>query len=186
MSAQKSRVRSAIKFLFWTATAAALFTHAGMLHSNGQLAAWYYHRAAADGYAINADLFADATKDHPAVLTISQVDKIESLVAVPVKKGDLMPRNANGIIDDQILKAGKRAVVEGGTLKVSVPWQMQDAKGFKFKDTFKHKGVETNPWAAVWNVLMVIFLGLALGLMAEGFTDLLGMRVEKIRHFEGH
>jgi hypothetical protein len=62
---------------------------------------------------------------------------------------------------------------------------MEQAKGFKFKDTFKHKGVETWPWAAVWNVAIVFILGLALGLMAEGFTDMLGLRLEKIQHHTG-
>ena len=59
---------------------------------------------------------------------------------------------------------------------------MKEAKGFKFKDTFKHKGVETWPWSGVWNVLIVALLGLSLGLMAEGFTDMLGLKLEKIQH----
>jgi ABC-type dipeptide/oligopeptide/nickel transport system permease subunit len=49
-----------------------------------------------------------------------------------------------------------------------------------------HKGIQTNPWAAVWNVVMVITIGLSLGFMAEGLTDALGMRFEKISHFQGH
>jgi hypothetical protein len=61
---------------------------------------------------------------------------------------------------------------------------VKESKGFKFKDTFKHKGIETWPWVGVWNVLIVALLGVSLGLMAEGFTDMLGLRLEKIRHNE--
>jgi hypothetical protein len=46
--------------------------------------------------------------------------------------------------------------------------------------------VKTYPWAALVNVLIVIGLGVTLGYMAEGVTDLAGYKLEKIRHFEGH
>jgi hypothetical protein len=45
--------------------------------------------------------------------------------------------------------------------------------------------VETYPVAAIYNVLLVIGLSISLGFMAEGFTDLLGVRIDKIQHFEG-
>jgi hypothetical protein len=35
-------------------------------------------------------------------------------------------------------------------------------------------------------VALVIGLGISLGYMAEGATDLFGLKLEKIRHFEGH
>ena len=66
-----------------------------------------------------------------------------------------------------------------------VPVQIKESKGFKFRDTYKHKGVTTNPWSGVWNVFIVCGLGFALGMMAEGFTDMLGIEVKKIKHFEG-
>ncbi len=174
-----------IKFLFWLAAAIGLFSYAWHAHSSGQLSAWYYHGAAANGYAVNADAFKDATPQKPALLTITTSGRIEGLMAVRVKKGDRLPANANGVITDDIIKSGKRVALEGGTLKVKVPWEIKLAKGFKFKDAFKHKGVETYPWGAVWNVMMVIGLGLALGFLAEGFTDVLGIRIQKIKHFEG-
>lgn len=180
-----ARGRAVFKFVFWLGTAIGLFTYAWYCHSSGQLAAWYYHQAAADGYAVDADAFKNASPQRPALLAITAGDRIDGLVAVRVKKGDLLPKNANGVITDDIVKAGKRVNLEGASLKVKVPWELKQSKGFKFKDAFKHKGVETYPWGAVWNVLMVIGLGLALGFLAEGFTDMLGMRVEKIKHFEG-
>ena len=155
-------------------------------YTSGQMAAWYYHTAATDGYAINADTFMDATKDRPAMLPVATVERIEGPVAVAVKKGDRLPANANGLIAQEVLDKGDRAVLEGGVIKVSLPWQIKEAKGFKYKDTFKHKGIKTYPWAAVWNVLMTLGLGLTLGLMAEAITDLSGLKFEKIRHFEGH
>ena len=98
----------------------------------------------------------------------------------------LAPRYVSPALGEvKILKEGKRATLEGNHVKVTVPWEIQQAKGFKFKDTFKHKGIETDPWAAVWNVFMVLALGLSLGFMAEGFTDLLGWKIKKIEHF-GH
>ncbi len=32
---------------------------------------------------------------------------------------------------------------------------------------------------------MVIGMGLTLGYMAEGFTDMLGIKLQKIKHYEG-
>lgn len=107
-------------------------------------------------------------------------------MAVRVKKGDRLPRNTNGVISDKIVSEGKRATVQDSSLRVLVPWEIQQSKGFKFKDTFKHKGIETSPWGAVWNVMVVFLLGLSLGLMAEGFTDMIGIKLEKIQHHAHH
>ncbi len=67
-----------------------------------------------------------------------------------------MPENADGVIDSKVIKEEKRAKLEGETIKVLVASEVKDAKGFKFRDTFKHKGVETNPWSGAWNVVMVL------------------------------
>jgi hypothetical protein len=184
-AAAPSRGRAVFKFVFWLTASVGLFAYGWHAHASGQLTSWFYHRAAEDGYAVNADAFKDATAKNPATLAVTTSDRIDGLMAVKVKKGDLLPTNANGVIADKVIKAGKRASLEGNSLKVKVPWEIKDSKGFKYKDAFKHKGVETYPWAAVWNVLMVIGLGLALGFLAEGFTDVLGVRLEKIKHFEG-
>jgi hypothetical protein len=181
-----SRARAAIKFAFWAGAAAALFVIVARSYSSGQMAGWYYHRAADDGYAVNAHAFIDATKEAPAVLQVGRFERLDGLQAVKVAKGDRLPANANGVILAKVLEEGKRARLEGDTIVVTVPWKIEQSKGFKFKDTFKHKGIETYPWAAVWNVCITLGLGLSLGLMAEGFTDLLGVKLEKIRHFEGH
>jgi len=125
-----------------------------------------------------------ATKDKPVLLKIVKQDDVNGLVAIPVSKGDRLPKNANGVISLAEIKSAKRAVIEDQTIKVMVPWQIKEAKGFKYKDTFKHKGIRTNPWSGAWNVAMVLCLGLALGLLAEGFTDLMGYKIEKIQH--GH
>jgi hypothetical protein len=184
--AEPSRIRGTIKFLFWAAVACALITIVVRSHLSGQMAAWYYYRASEDGYAINSHTFKDATKDKPAVLEIGQFQRIEGLQAVPVKKGDRLPGNANGIISVDVLRQGRRATIHGNQISVTVPFQIREKSGFKFKDGFTHKGVRTNPWAALWNVGMVLGLGLSLGFMAEGFTDCLGIKIERIRHFEGH
>jgi len=181
-----TRTRAVIKFLFWTAAAATLFVVVARSYSSGQMAAWYYYSAADEGYAVNANAFMDATKEHPAVLQVGSFAAIEGLQAVPVRQGDRLPANANGVILKKVVDDGKRARREGDAIVVTVPWKIEDAKGFKFKDTFKHKGIRTYPWAAVWNVAITLGLGLSLGFMAEGFTDLLGVKLEKIRHFEGH
>lgn len=182
----RSRKRAAIKFSFWTAVSVALFVLVIQSYVSGQMASWYYHTAATDGYAVNVKAFMDAGKDNPAVLEIGSFDRVEGLQAVRVKKGDRLPANANGLITEDVLADGKRATLEGNRIKVAIPWEIKESKGFKFKDTFQHKGIRTSPWAAVWNVVVVLSLGLALGYMAEGFTDLLGMKLTRIRHFEGH
>jgi len=182
--AEVKRGKAAFKFCFWLAASVALFGYIIYTYNSGQMIRWYYYTASLDGYAIDANQSMNATKDKPAVLSIRKQDQVDGLVAIPVSKGDRLPKSANGVISLAEVKSGKRAVVQGETIKVTVPWQIKEAKGFKFKDTFKHKGIRTYPWAGIWNVAMVLALGLSLGLVAEGFTDLMGYKIEKIQH--GH
>jgi len=179
------RVRGTIKFVVWTALSAAVCIYFWMEYFNGNLQRQYYYKAKSNGWAVHAEAFKDATKDKPAMLQIGSFEKIEGLQAVPVKKGDRLPFGATGIIDKKTVDEGKRVTLEGNTLKVTVPWQIKDSKGFKYRDTFTHKGVETDPWGAVEAVLFILVLGFCLGSMAEGFTDMIGMKIEKIKHYEG-
>jgi hypothetical protein len=176
------RRRGIVKFSFWTVFAGIVIALTVRSYMSGQMAEWFYHRAAVSGYAVNVDLFKDASVSQPASLQLVGASTLDGLVAVRVAKGDRLPRNTNGVIADETVAEGERVVLAGSTLQILVPWQIKEAKGFKFKDTFKHKGVETWPWAGVWNVLIVALLGLSLGLMAEGFTDMLGLRIQKIQH----
>jgi hypothetical protein len=183
--AEAMRGRAIIKFVIWAVLSVALFVYAWSTYSSGQMVSWYYYKASTDGYAVNDSYFMNATKEKPAMLQIGTFQKLEGLQAVLVKKGDRLPENANGVIANKILKDGKRAKLEGNTLKVMVPVQVGEKSGFKYKETFKHKGVQTNPWSGVWNVFVVLFLGFFLGMMAEGFTDMMGFKLKKIQHFEG-
>ena len=183
--AEVSRGKGATKFIFWTLVAIGLFYYAFHAYYQGTLVAWYYYKASENGYAVNADALKGGTKEKPAVLQVGPFEKIEGLQAVPVKKGDRLPINATGIISNKQLKEKDRAVLEENIIKVTVPTKIKEAKGFKYKDTFKHKGIQTNPWASLWAVLLVVFLGISLGLMAEGFTDMCGFQLKKIDHFEG-
>ena len=108
--------------------------HFGANYFNGTLVSWYYYKAKSDGWAVNAEAFKKASKDLPAILEIGQFEKIEGLQAVPVKKGDRLPANTNGIIEKKVVEEGKRVTLEGNTLKVTVPSQVKEAKGFKFKE----------------------------------------------------
>src|SRR5512136_1483577 len=179
------RQKGAIKFVVWTVLAVALCIYAVYEHTSGKLDQAYYHTTKLDGFAVNTNEFFTATKEKPALLQIGKADEIKGLMAVPVKKGDRLPKNANGVIDTKTVTEGKRAKVEGDKLVVTVPWQIKETKGFKYKDTFIHKGVVTDPWSGVWNVAMTIGIGLCLGFMAEGLTDMLGWKIKKIEHF-GH
>ncbi|MFA4915319.1 MAG: hypothetical protein WC560_01430 [Syntrophales bacterium] len=183
--AEVSKARGAVKFLFWLIVTIGLFYYAFNSYFSGQMVSWYYYKASAEGYAVHTAAFKDASKENPAILEIGSFQTISGLQAVPVKKGDRLPVNTDGIISNEVLKKGKRVKLEDGYLKVMVPNEIKEAKGFKYKDSFKHKEIKTNPWSGVWNVGMVLFLGLSLGLLAEGFTDMLGFKVEKIEHFEG-
>lgn len=182
--AEIHRGKAAFKFCFWLVVSVALFGYIIHSYTSGQMIQWYYYTASLDGYAVDANLSMSGTKDKPVVLNIQKQDEVKGLVAIPVAKGDRLPRSANGVISLAELKSGKRAVLEGQTIKVTAPWQIKETKGFKFKDTFKHKGIRTNPWSGAWNVAMVLCLGLSLGLLAEGFTDLMGLKLDKIQH--GH
>lgn len=181
-SRARGRRRGIVKFIFWALIASAVIGFTVRSYTSGQMAEWFYHRASIDGYAVNADTFKGASKDKPALLRIVQSDIVDGLQAVRVHKGQRLPRNSNGIISDEVLAKGRRATLADATLRVTVPWEMKESKGFKFKDTFKHKGIVTWPWVGLWNVLIVAALGLSLGLMAEGFTDMFGLKLEKIRH----
>ena len=178
--------RGFVKFAFWTVVAAALLAFCAWEYHNGTLTRWYYWESSLDGYAVNADAFINATREKPAMLEIVKGDAVAGLQAVEVKKGQRLPSGVNGVISAAEIKAGKRVALEGTRIKVTVPWQIKEAKGFKYKDTYKHKGVVTNPWSGLYNVFIVIGLGIALGYMAEGFTDMLGVKLHKIQHFEGH
>lgn len=177
--------KGTIKFFVWGALSLALIAYVLYAHETGKIDQMYYHSTKIDGYAVNTNAFFNATKEKPALLQIGPAEEINGLMAVPVKKGERLPKGANGVIDKKVVEEGKRAKVEGDKLVVMVPWQIKESKGFKYKDTFIHKGVKTDPWSGVWNVLMTIALGLCLGFMAEGFTDLLGWKIQKIEHF-GH
>ena len=166
--AETHRGKAAFKFCFWLAASVALFGYIIHSYTSGQMIQWYYYTASLDGYAVDANLSMSATKEKPVVLNITKQDEVKGLVAIPVAKGDRLPRNANGVISLAELKSGKRAVLEGQTIKVTVPWQIKETKGFKYKDTFKHKGIKTNPWSGVWNVVMISALGLSLGLHGRG------------------
>ncbi len=177
--------KGAMKFAVWGFLSVALMWYAIHSYTSGQMISWYYYEAKEDGYAIHSDAFKSATKEKPAVLEIGAFKAVEGLQAVKVKKGERLPQGVDGIIGDKVIKEGKRAVLEGNSLKVLVPTQMKEAKGFKYKDSFKHKGVKTNPWSGPWNVAIVLGIGICLGMMAEGFTDMLGIKLQKIKHYEG-
>jgi len=183
--ADNQKSRGAIKFVVWAALAVALCVYAIYAHESGKIDQMYYHSTKLDGYAVNTNEFFTATKEKPALLKIGPADEIQGLMAVPVKKGDRLPKGANGVVEKKIVDEGKRAKVVGDNLVMMVPWQIKETKGFKYKDRFIHKGVKTDPWSGVWNVAMTIAIGLCLGFMAEGFTDMLGWKIKKIEHF-GH
>ena len=186
MAEQKSRGRAVLKFLFWAAAAAGVLAVAIQSFVSGQMEAWFYYEAAKGGYAVNADSFRDATTKAPVALDIVATQVIVGRQAVPVKRGDRLPRNANGVIETSVVEKGRRVALAGTQLLVKVPWEIKESKGFKFRDTFKHKGIRTYAWAALWNVLIVLGLGVTLGFMAEGFTDILGLKISRIQHHVGH
>jgi hypothetical protein len=185
MAEKVSHARGIIKFVVWTGISAAICVYFWAQYFNGNLMKQYYYKTKTSGWAVNAMAFDAATKDKPAILQVGSFAKIEGLQAVPVKKGDLLPANATGVIDEKTVKEGKRVALEGNTLKVMIPSQIKESKGFAFRDTFTHKGVETDPWGGAWAVGFILILGLSLGLMAEGFTDMIGMKISKIKHYEG-
>lgn len=185
---QAHHKKATVKLIFWLIAAVSLVSYISHSYTSGQMIRWYYYRASVDGYAIDANTFAKATKENPVQLAIVTANEIRGLQAVPVRKGDRLPQNTNGVISTSELKAAKRVSMDAqtNTIRVAVPTQIKESKGFKYKDTFKHKGVRTNPWSGVWNVSMVLLLGLTLGLLAEGITDFMGMKIEKIDHAIAH
>lgn len=174
--------RPIIKLVFWTLATAAIFAFAIQAYVNGDMARLYFHKAKADGYAINDKLIAHGTVEKPVILKVEQSDSITGLQAIPVKKGDLLPENATGVIDSKVVAEGRRVALEGDTLKVMIPWELTSSKGFTTKETFRHKNVETNPMGGVWNLTVVLTMGLCLGLLAESITDVLGIKVSKSAH----
>lgn len=180
------RMRGTIKFLFWAAAAAGVFWYAIGFYRSGKMVHWYYYQAKADGYAVNARAFMDATPEKPALLEIGDFGTLDGLQAKLVKKGEILPSNTTGVIALDLVEQGRRVALDGGRLKVSVPWEWHEKKGFRYKDSFTHKNVKTNPLSGVWNLVMVGLIGLCLGYLAEGFTDMLGWKFKKIDHTVGH
>ena len=177
-----SRPRAALKFLGWLAAAASVFAYAIHTYTSGTMARWYYYEATADGYAVSAKHFAEATPERPASLIIGEFAALSGLQAVPVRAGQVLPRGATGVIGLDVLRAGTRVRVEGPRLVVLQPWQVGEAKGFTFREGFSHKNVRANPISGVWNLIMVMLMGLTLGFTAEGFTDLIGVRLRRSDH----
>jgi hypothetical protein len=181
-----SRVRALVKFTFWAIATVAVFTYAIRSYTSGTMVHWYYFQARADGYAVNTRAFADATPDRPALLTIGAFDRLDGLQAAPVKEGQILPQQATGVIDAATIEEGRRVRLDGDRLAILVPFELKEAKGFKFRDTFAHKNIGTNPVSGVWNLVMVGLVGLCLGYLAEAFTDMLGIKFAKIDHSIGH
>lgn len=184
MGEARSKKRAVIKFVVWAALSVGLFAYAWSTYRSGQMVSWYYYKASTDGYAVKVAVFSEASGERPAVLQIGPYESIDGPQAVWVRRGERLPRNADGVISSKVLQEGKRARLDGHTLRVMEPVQIAERGGFKYKETFQHKGIQTNPWSGVWNVFVVLFLGFFLGMMAEGFTDMMGLKLKKIRHFE--
>jgi hypothetical protein len=182
----KYKGRVLIRFAFWALATALIFSFAINSYTSGEMVNWFYYRAKVDGYAINDKAFMDATKDKPALLAIVQKDAIIGLEAARVKAGDLLPRGANGVIEDSELRDGKRVALEANQIRVMVPIQIKEAKGIAYKDTYKHKGVQTNPLSGPWNVAVVVLMGLTLGMLAQAFTDYFGLEFKQPAKSSAH
>jgi hypothetical protein len=180
------RRRALIKFCFWVLMTVLVFGYAIHFYRSGTMVHWYYYKAKADGFAVNTKAFANASPEKPASLQIGAFTKLDGLQTVRVKKGDILPEQTTGVIDLKTVEEGKRVRLDGGALTVLIPWQIKEAKGFKYKDSFTHKQIRTNPLSGVWNLVMVGLIGLCLGYLAEGFTDLIGLKFQKIEHSVGH
>lgn len=183
---RRFETKAVIKFCFWAVATFFVLWYAIHFYTSGKMVHWYYYQANEEGYAVNSRLFADATVDKPAYLAIGDFKKLEDLQAVHVKKGDILPEQTTGVIGMDIVEKGRRATIEGDKLKVMIPWEWKESKGFKFKDAFTHKNIKTNPLSGVWNLVMVGLIGICLGYLAEGFTDMMGLKFQKIDHTAGH
>lgn len=173
------RGRALIRLGFWAIATALIFGFAINSYTSGEMVNWFYYRAKVTGYAINDRAFMEATREQPVYLAIVEKDSLAGAEAVRVKAGDLLPRGANGVIEDAELQDGKRVALEGKQIKVMVPIQIKEAKGVTYKDTYKHKGVETNPLSGPWNVVVVIVMGLTMGMLAQAFTDYFGLEFKQ-------
>ncbi|MHB1132958.1 MAG: hypothetical protein ACYC4L_11275 [Chloroflexota bacterium] len=178
--------RTMVRLVFWAVAAALIFAFVVNSYTSGEMVNWFYYRASLDGYAIDDRAFMDATTEQPAFVTIVQQDFISGPQAVRVRAGDLMPRGANGVIADAEVQDGKRVALEGNRIKVMVPTQLKEAKGITYKDTYKHKGIQTNPLSGPWNVLVVLTMGLTMGMLAQALTDLFGLEFKQATKASAH
>ena len=102
-----------------------------------------------------------------------------------MKKGDRLPTNTNGVIDEKTVEEGKRVTLDGNTLKVTVPSKSRKPKGSSTGTPSSTRGSKRYRGEGSGAVGFILALGFALGLMAEGFTDMCGYKLEKIKHYEG-
>jgi hypothetical protein len=176
---QKRTGQALIRIAFWATVAVLVFSFAINSYLSGEMTHWYYYKASASGYAINDNTFLDASKEKPALLQVVTASQIVGQQAVKVSKGDLLPTGANGVIADADVQDGKRVLLEGGNLKVMVPTQIKEQSGIKYADSYRHKGIETNPLSGPWNVGVVLLMGLSLGMLAQALTDLFGLEFKQ-------
>jgi len=104
----------------------------------------------------------------------------------PERQRELFAKGASQVKEGGTHVAG-RAIDVVAFLGGRISWELNLYDDIA--DAMRLAALEANVglrWGAAWNVAMTLGIGLALGFMAEGFTDLLGIKLEKIRHFEGH
>ncbi|MDA8218792.1 MAG: hypothetical protein M0Z94_14385 [Dehalococcoidales bacterium] len=183
---QKRAGQALIRMAFWAVVAVLVFSFAINSYLSGEMTHWYYYKASTSGYAINDNSFLAATKDKPILLQVVAADQIVGQQAVKVSKGDLLPTGANGVIAKADVQDGKRVALEGSNLKVMVPTQIKEQSGIKYSDTYRHKGIETNPLSGPWNVGVVLLMGLSLGMLAQAFTDLFGLEFKPTGQTRAH
>ncbi|MHB1416642.1 MAG: hypothetical protein ACYC1C_15450 [Chloroflexota bacterium] len=179
---KNERTRNLIKLAFWSLATAIVFGYAINTFVGGGLTGMYFYKAKADGYAIHYGTVENATPAQPVLLTVTDSSVVEGNQAVPVKKGDLLPANTSSVISQAEVEDGRRVKLEDGQLAVLIPWEVTTSHGVASKESLRNKNIETDPMGGVWNLVMVMLMGLCLGLLGESVTDVMGIKVKKTAH----
>jgi hypothetical protein len=173
-----------LRLLISTVLAAAVI--ALLVHSarSGQMLRWHTYRAAADGFAIDAEVVRTARPEHPVRLRVVQATTLTGPATIRVRRHERVPAGTTGVVTDEMLARGRNVRLESGHLVVERPFGAATTRGTSVREGFRHEGLIPHPLAALWNVGVVFILGLSLGTAAEAVTALCGIRPTPIRHVE--
>jgi len=180
--AEVNRGKAAFKFCFWLVVSIALFAYVIHTYNSGQMIQWYYYTARSMVTPVNANGFMNATKEKPSCSVSGSRTRWTVWWRSRCPRGTGCQECEWRHFPDRN-QIGKKGRPGGEKVKVTVPWQIKETKGSstrtpsstRHQDQSLGRGLECGHGAPP---------GAVTRLLAEGLTDIMGLKIGKIQH--GH